>query len=634
MTAVMKALWLRTAFAMSVMLSLRAGPPALAGGAGAVNVRDFGALGTVVSRPLAAAAASGSHVMRFAAAPPVQVGELVTGMNVPPNDRVVASAADGVTLSIGLAAADEVGTVVDFCPHDDSPAFLAAEAALPTGGVVDVPSGRYYLGRAIPETAGITYRLDAATAAFGSAGIPNFTDQSQVQGLIADAVSRQFASSMQENLQFLSAYAVPTGSHVSYQKNVQSIRLTDSDPYTRWTDAGGIAHAASHDLVGQFIIAEMPPSNFAGGLWDTNWVLGLDAGSQGGAILQEAQIINRRSVAVTELDDLDPVSGYDWIFDGTVRDAYGLLLQGNVAGGGPGLESGILFRRGAIRAAILANRTAAYAGPDGHVGRHLDNFHVMEDGSLFAQRLHVGGGDSTGSAAGEILPGAGLSVDATGAVVAPTVTAGQTLNAVGFSVTGNANGAIALGSKTAALTPLVDFNSGAASSCRILGDVGSNLDFLCQDAASGRLIDDLILYPAGAAFQVAAAFPSITVGGMRGVAGGARISGGLATDSVTTGSLQARGGIVTAEAALRRLRAGDCGTTIRDTGASRHAYLVPIGLPVGCRVEVLQEGQGAVTIAPEPGEVMEAYGPAATTAGRHAYLQIIVDTPATFNVHS
>ena len=583
------------------------------------NVRDFGALGDVVSRPIVADVSSGSRLLTFPAPLPVHAGERVTGPNLPPGTTVVASTGVSVTLSIGLAAADAAGTLIDFCPHDDAPAFVAAQAALPDGGVVSVPSGRYYLGAPVPEVAGITYRLDGATVAHGSAGVPNFTDQSQVQGLVADALSRQFASSMQENLQFLSAHAVPTRSHVSYQKNVQSIRLTDADPYARWTDSGG-AHVATHDLVGQFIIAEMPASNRDGGLWDTNWVLGIDPGSRGGAILQEAQIINGRASAVSELDDLDPVSGYDWIFDGAARDTYGLLLQGRTSRGGPGLESGILFRRGAIRAAILANRTAAYADPDGHVSRHLDNFHVMADGSLFAQALHVGGGDSTGSVAGETLPTTGLSVGTDGAVTAPDVTA-HTLNAVGFSVTGNANGAVALGSGTIALTPLVDFESGRASSCRVSGNVGSNLDFACLDPADGRLVTDLILYPAGAAFQVPARFPSIEVG---------RLVAGAVT---ATGSLQARGGIVAAETSERGLRPADCGTTLRDTGASAHAYEVPIGLPIGCRIDVLQEGRGRVTVAPEAGETMEAFGPASVTAGLHAHLQIIVDTDRTFNVH-
>lgn len=588
--------------------------------ADAANVRDFGALGDVVSRPIAAAVPSGSRLLTFPAPLPVHAGERVTGQNVPPGTTVVASTGASVTLSSGLAAADDAGTLIDFCPHDDGPAFVAAQAALPDGGVVSVPSGRYYLGAPVPDVAGIAYRLDGATVAHGSAGVPNFTDQSQIQGLVADALSRQFASSMQENLQFLSAYAVPTRSHVSYQKNVQSIRLTDSDPYARWTDAGG-PHVATHDLVGQFIIAEMPASNRDGGLWDTNWVLGIDRGSQGGAILQEAQIINGRTSAVSELDDLDPISGYDWIFDGATRDTYGLLLQGRTGGGGPGLESGILFRRGAVRAAILANRTAAYADRDGHVRRHLDNFHVMADGSLFAQALHVGGGDSTGSVAGETLPTAGLSVGTDGTVTAPDVTVAHTLNAVGFSVTGNANGAVALGSRTIALTPLVDFESGRSSSCRVSGNVGSNLDFACLDPADGRLVTDLILYPAGAAFRVPARFPSIEVGGL--------VAGAV----TATGSLQARGGIVTAETSGRGLRPTDCGTTLRDTGSSAHTYEVPIGLPIGCRIDVLQEGRGRVTVAPEAGETMEAFGPASVTAGLHAHLQIIVDTDGTFNVH-
>ena len=262
-------------------LGLAGGSPAGAGDPKVANVRDFGATGDVVSLPISVAAA-GSRLLTFTVAPPVRTGEAVAGPNVPPGDRVAARTATGVTLSAGLSAADPGGTLIDFCPHDDAPAFAAAQAALPDGGVVDVPPGRYCLATPVPHAAGITYRLDAASVARGGAGVPDVTDQSQVQGLAAEAISRRLASGMQENLQFLSADAVPTGSHVAYQKNVQSIRLTDSDPSARWTDAGGRARTASHDLVGQFILAEMPAADRAGGLWDTNWVLQIDRGSRGG----------------------------------------------------------------------------------------------------------------------------------------------------------------------------------------------------------------------------------------------------------------------------------------------------------------------------------------------------------------
>ena len=573
-------------------------------------------MGDVVSVPLAAAAARGSRLIRFRPMSAARVGERVTGADVPAGTVVAAVVADGLTLS----ADDAPGILIDLCPHDDAPAFAAAQAALPHGGTVCMPEGRYYLGRPLPEAAGITYRLDGASIARGGAGIPDLADQSQAQGLAALVVSRPLAPLMQEKGEFLSAYAMPTGSHVPYQKNAQSILVIDADPYVRWRDGAG-DHVAGHDMVGQFIAAEMPPAHDAGGLWATNWVLGLDAGSRGGAILQKAWVINRRAAAVTELDDLDPVSGYDWIFDGTARSTYGLLLQGNVAGGGPGLENGLLFRRGAIRAAIMANRTAAYAGADSHVDHHLDNFHVMQDGSLFAQALHVGGGGSVGGSTGEALPPTGLSADRTDALNAPAITASGTLDAIGFSVAGNANGAVALGSRTTTRTALIDFGSGSGSSCRVFGSVGSNLDVSCLEAASGQLDNDAIFYPGGVAFQVPARVPALVVG---------RLDAGSVT---TTGIQRAVGGIVSANAAGRTLRHDDCGTTIRDDGAVRHMLLVPAGLAVGCRIDVLQEGAGAVTIAPAPGETIDAYRSAATTPGLHADLQILVDTDTTFNVH-
>ena len=77
----------------------------------------------------------------------------------------------------------------------------------------------------------------------------------------------------------------------------------------------------------------------------------------------------------------------------------------------------------------------------------------------------------------------------------------------------------------------------------------------------------------------------------------------------------------------------DCGGLIRDTGATGHTYTVPTGLPLGCRIDIIQVGAGAVTISAGTGETLEAVGSANTTTGAGAHAQIIIDSASTFEVH-
>ena len=482
-----------------------------AAAADVVSVKEFGAAGNAFVVPLSADVASGAATLPFAAGtlPALTVGESVQGNGIPTGATVGSFTSSSVTLagSVTLNSAEPLGGSVFFAPTDDAPAFVKAEAAIGNAGTIYVPPGVYWLQEAVPQTPGIRYVLDGASFTTASTSVPNFADQSMVQGLLTHGISAQFGSLGQQATEVISAYAPPVTSHVSYQDNAQEIRLTNAQPYTTWTDNAGASHTASHDQVGQFIIAEHAGTNTNGATWDTNWVLGIDAGSNGGAILQEAQVINNRTSPVTEVDSVNTISGYDWIFNGASRSTYALFLQGNATGGGPGLENGIVARYGSVKSAVLAIRVAGYQNASGVVTTHTDYARIFSDGSIFGQSLHVGGGQTTG----DVLPTAGFTVDANGNVLAPTATVNGVLNAPGFSVNGNPSGAVVLGNKTTTTYPTIDFyQDGNGDDCQIRGAGGSNLDFFCGNA--NGLTNDLIMYAGGMAFQVSPSFPSISTG--------------------------------------------------------------------------------------------------------------------------
>ncbi len=109
------------------------------------------------------------------------------------------------------------------------------------------------------------------------------------------------------------------------------------------------------------------------------------------------------------------------------------------------------------------------------------------------------------------------------------------------------------------------------------------------------------------------------------VIAGVDMSGNLLAQTV-----RAAGSIISAQSGAYTLAASDCGTTIRDTGTTAHSYVVPGGLPVGCRLDIIQAAGGAVTIGAGAGETLEAFNGATRTAGQYAKAQVLVDSAASF----
>lgn len=118
---------------------------------------------------------------------------------------------------------------------------------------------------------------------------------------------------------------------------------------------------------------------------------------------------------------------------------------------------------------------------------------------------------------------------------------------------------------------------------------------------------------------------SIHSGSTAAVIAGVDMNGNLMAQTV-----RAAGSIVSAQSGAYTLASSDCGTTIRDTGASAHSYVVPNGLPLGCRLDIIQAAVGQVTIGAGTGETLEALNGATRTAGQYARAQILVDSAASF----
>ncbi len=91
--------------------------------------------------------------------------------------------------------------------------------------------------------------------------------------------------------------------------------------------------------------------------------------------------------------------------------------------------------------------------------------------------------------------------------------------------------------------------------------------------------------------------------------------------------------VVRSRSGAYTMQALDCGTTIRDTSQSAHTYTIPAGLPIGCKVSVLQAAGGTVTFAGAAGLTLEQAGSGAmshTTAAVYAKADITIDSATTF----
>ena len=116
--------------------------------------------------------------------------------------------------------------------------------------------------------------------------------------------------------------------------------------------------------------------------------------------------------------------------------------------------------------------------------------------------------------------------------------------------------------------------------------------------------------------------------------GNVTTTGGVQSASLTTsGPMQAKGGIVKAVAHSELLNKDVCGTTLRSTANGPLTLVVPSGLPIGCRINVIQASDGVVTFEGRNTEAEHLGTPADAslrTSGRYAEAQLLIDTGKTF----
>ena len=116
--------------------------------------------------------------------------------------------------------------------------------------------------------------------------------------------------------------------------------------------------------------------------------------------------------------------------------------------------------------------------------------------------------------------------------------------------------------------------------------------------------------------------------------GNVTTTGSVQTASLTTsGAVRAEGGIVKAVAQSGVLSRDICGATLRSTASGPVTLVVPSGLPIGCRVNVIQASDGAVTFEGQDMRAEHLGTPAGAdvrTSGRYAEAQLLIDSPKTF----
>ena len=482
-----------------------------------LNVRDFGARADAGSAVLGQSVPAGSTVLSLAAGSPApRAGQAAIGAFLAVGTTIASVSSIGgaasITLNAPTSASAAAGAPLDFASHDDTAAFAAALAAAVAPAQIVVPPGRYWLSEYPGNKPGVTWVLEGASFT-QNGGIAEQIDQSIMQqagGAGFGIVKRMTSTAGEEGL-FMPVDAEPSGTTNSFQKNALHVVLYQNDP--SMYAFRGDAVTATHDLVGISVQAHCPASNTRCSLFGSNWVNFLDAGSDGPSIANETQIIDNRSAGVPEMDSWNNVGAVDYIVTGASPATNVMTIQGTSTAG-PGAYDGIVFRNGAIGRRLLVERTAGVRDSTGVVRSHSDTLWLGADGSMFGQTLHVGGG----AAGNDALPSAGLSVDASGNVSAPSV--------------------------------------------------------------------------------------------------------------AVSGAVQSGGGIVSTQSGAYALAQSDCGTTIRDTGTSAHAYLVPAGLQIGCAISVIQAGAGIVSFASASGETLEAFNGQVRTGGAFARASLLVDSPA------
>ncbi len=99
------------------------------------------------------------------------------------------------------------------------------------------------------------------------------------------------------------------------------------------------------------------------------------------------------------------------------------------------------------------------------------------------------------------------------------------------------------------------------------------------------------------------------------------------------GVLQASASPVNGVAETRTVRKADCGTIMRSTSDTALTLSVPNGLPVGCRINIIQAGQGSVRIAGNGAmrsERLGAQSAVQVTQGRFAEASLLIDSRSSF----
>ncbi len=90
---------------------------------------------------------------------------------------------------------------------------------------------------------------------------------------------------------------------------------------------------------------------------------------------------------------------------------------------------------------------------------------------------------------------------------------------------------------------------------------------------------------------------------------------------------------VSTQSAGYTITASDCNSVVRDLGSVGHVYTVPMGLPTGCKVDVVQAGTGAVGFTAGNGEMLEQRGQGNlnhTISGQFGHATVLIDSPTSF----
>ena len=112
-------------------------------------------------------------------------------------------------------------------------------------------------------------------------------------------------------------------------------------------------------------------------------------------------------------------------------------------------------------------------------------------------------------------------------------------------------------------------------------------------------------------------------------------SANVAKSVYVGGVLQATATRINKLMAPRMVEVADCGTIVRSTGDGELKLSVPAGLPIGCRIGVIQAGEGAVVIDGDKAMQIErlgAHSATQQTSGRFTEASLLIDSKSSFLV--